>query len=360
MKIKKVLYLTHPEQDFGEQFLFTGLCQVLGDENVVTYPYKKTYYGETADDYILDDGKTGYTEPSAWVVPKKPNRWEYDEIKRRMDEFDIIVLSSPRTYALRAAEQIAKDFNGVFPKPLVFTEHEDGDNLRFDIINKFRPSVVFKREMTELIKGVFPLPFSCSYEGVPECNDIEKEIDVFALFGNTHELRARTVAKVLDARLDALGYNVHVGIDIGGSRAFLVPKVNGGILHEDKKFFFTIPPLQPWKKYMESIAKSKIAIAVRGWGRDTVRRWEIPAHNTMMLECDCGILTPYPFVDKVTCVRFKEDLSDLIDKIVYYLEHDDEREAIAKRGHEHLLKYHTNEKRAEYFLDIVEKELKAN
>ncbi len=343
MKIKKVLYLTHPEQDFGEQFLFTGLCQVLGDENVVTYPYKKTYYGETADDYILDDGKTGYTEPSAWVVPKKPNKWEYDEIKRRMDEFDIIVLSSPRTYAVRAAEQIAKDFNGVFPKPLIFTEHEDGDNIRFDILHKFRPSVVFKREMTELIKGVFPLPFSCSYEGVPKCNDTEKEIDVFALFGNTHELRARTIAKLLDARLDALGYNVHVGIDTG--------------LHEYRKSFFHIPPLQPWKEYMKSIAESKIAIAVRGWGRDTVRRWEIPAYNTMMLECDCGILTPHPFVDKITCVNFKADLSDLIDKIVYYLEHDEERKAIAARGHEHLMKYHTNKGRAAYFLDIIEKEL---
>ena len=109
---------------------------------------------------------------------------------------------------------------------------------------------------------------------------------------------------------------------------------------------------------MESIAKSKIAIAIRGWGRDTVRRWEIPAFNTMMLECDCGILAPYPFVDKITCVRFKEDLSDLIEKIIYYLKHDDERKAIATRGHEHLLKYHTNEKRAAYFLDIVQRELK--
>ncbi len=341
MEIKKVLYLTHPEQDFGEGFLFTGLCQVLGDENVITYPYKKTYYGETADDYILDDGKTGYTQPTAWVVPKKPNKWEYDEIKKRMDEFDIIVLSSPRTYAVRAAEQILRDFNGI-PKPLIFTEHEDGDNIRHDIINKFHPCVVFKREMTELTKGVFPLPFSCSYEGLPRYSDEEKEIDVFALFGNTHELRAKTVAKILDARLERRGYNIHVGIDTG--------------LHEYRKSFFQIPPMQTWKKYMESIAKSKIAIAVRGWGRDTVRRWEIPAYNTMMLECDCGVLTPYPFVDKVTCAKFKEDLSDLIDKIIYYLEHDEERKAIAARGHEHLLKYHTNEKRAEYFLDIVESE----
>lgn len=342
MEIKKILYLVHPEQDFGEQFLFTGLCQLLGDENVVTYPYKKTYYGEIANDYVLDDGKTGYTEPTAWVVPKKANKYEYDDIKKRMDEFDIIVLSSPRTYAINAAKQIAKDFNG-FPKPLIFTEHEDGDNIRFDIIQRFRPSVVFKREMTELIKGIFPLPFSSSYEGFPNYDDEKKEIDLFALFGNTHELRANTVAKILDAKLDRLGYNVQVGIDTG--------------LHEYRKSFFHIPPLQPWKEYMRSIARSKIALAVRGWGRDTVRRWEIPAYNTMMLECDCGILTPNPFVDKITCVNFKADLSDLVDKILYYLEHDEERKAIATRGHEHLLKYHTNEKRAAYFLDVIKNEL---
>jgi spore maturation protein CgeB len=36
---------------------------------------------------------------------------------------------------------------------------------------------------------------------------------------------------------------------------------------------------------------------------------------------------------------------DLIEKIRYYLKHEDEREAIARRGHERTLRDHTMKKR---------------
>ena len=346
MEIKKVLYLTHPEQDYGEAFLFYGLCQVLGDENVVTYPFKRTYYGETADDYILDDGKKGFTEPNPWMISMDRNFWTFDEIKKRIQEFDIIVLSSARTYALRAADEILRAFNGKFPKPLIFTEHEDGDNIRHDIIRKYSPSIVFKRELVNIRDTlynnpkIYPLPFSCPYQAFPEIDDTEKEIDLFMLCGNTHTLRVQTVKKILSMDLEKKGYKIHVGID------------NGIQPHG-----YVIPPLQSWENYIRLISKSRIGIAVRGWGRDTIRRWEIPAFNTMMLECDCGLITPNPYVDGITCVRFREDLSDIGEKITYYLEHDDERKEIARLGHEHLLKYHTNEKRAQYFIDIIEKAL---
>lgn len=341
MEIKKVLYLTHPEQDYGEAFLFYGLCKLLGDENIVTYPYKQIYYGEIANDYILDDGKRGYTEPVPWMIPKKRNFWTFEDVKRNISEFGIIVLSSARTYAVRAADEIMKEFKG-FPKPLVFTEHEDGDNIRYDIIRKYSPQVVFKREVTDINltlhhnPKIYPLPFSCPYDAFPKVDEA-KEIDLFMLCGNTHALRVQTVKKILSMDLERLGYKVHVGIDTG-----------------IQPHGYVIPPLLAWNDYVRLIAKSRIGIAVRGWGRDTVRRWEVPAYNTMMLECDCGLITPNPFVDGITCVRFKEDLSNLEEKILYYLEHEDERKEIARLGHEHLLKYHTNEKRAQYFLEIVE------
>lgn len=344
MTIKKILYLTHPELDYGEAFLFYGLCKLLGDENVVTYPFKKTYYGEIADDYILDDGKTGYTEPVPWMIPKPRNFWTFKDIKKNMDDFDIIVLSSPRTYATRAADEIMKEF-GRFPKPLIFTEHEDGDNLRYDIFVKYRPAINFKREIfmggtLQHVPHLYPLPFSCPYDAFPKLDDTQKEIDLFLLCGNTHVFRVQVVKKILDMNLAKKGYNIHVGIDTGlNSQAY------------------AMQPLLYWEQYVNLIAKSKIGVAVRGWGRDTIRRWEIPAYNTMMVECDCGLVTPNPFVDRETSVKFKEDLSDIEEKIIYYLEHDDERKRIARNGHEHLLKYHTNEKRAKYFLEIVEKEL---
>ena len=40
-----------------------------------------------------------------------------------------------------------------------------------------------------------------------------------------------------------------------------------------------------------------------------------------------------------------EDMNDLLEKVAYYMEHDEERQAIAEHGYETLRKYHTYEQR---------------
>ena len=46
---------------------------------------------------------------------------------------------------------------------------------------------------------------------------------------------------------------------------------------------------------------------------------------------------------------------DLVDKVKYYLENDDEREAIAQKGFERYLKDYTWERRVEQFLSFIDK-----
>jgi len=46
---------------------------------------------------------------------------------------------------------------------------------------------------------------------------------------------------------------------------------------------------------------------------------------------------------------------DLIDKVEYYLSHEDEMRTIAKNGFNKLLKYHTSEVRAKEFIATCEK-----
>ncbi len=41
----KILYMDHPQMDLGSFNLWNGLCESLGPENVVVFPYKKMYYG---------------------------------------------------------------------------------------------------------------------------------------------------------------------------------------------------------------------------------------------------------------------------------------------------------------------------
>jgi len=69
------------------------------------------------------------------------------------------------------------------------------------------------------------------------------------------------------------------------------------------------------------------------------------------------ILIPNDFVDRRHAVFCKPDLSDLEALVRYYARHDAEREAIAAEGRVHVLKYHTCERRAEYFLDVCAERL---
>lgn len=48
-------------------------------------------------------------------------------------------------------------------------------------------------------------------------------------------------------------------------------------------------------------------------------------------------------------------LEELVDKCAYYLEHEEERQAIAKSGYEKVKKYHTYEVRIREMLEIIEK-----
>jgi len=333
----KVLYLVHPEQDYGEYYLFNGLCEILGEENVVTYPFKKSYYGLPHDDYILDDGKKGFTAPGDNIVGRKVNNWDFMAICERIEEFDYIILTSARTYAVNALEQLKEVFNKL-SKPLIFTEHEDSTHLRTDIIKQYAPEVVFKRELVRGIdytykgQNIYSLPFSCAINSFPSFDDTKKEYSVFGIFGNTWPLRRDVVKLVLNMKMK----NSYVGMDTGNS-------TDGHTLLN-------------YKDFLEHIARSKIALSVRGHGRDTCRRWETAAYETLVMICDPGIIIPNDFEDGKHCVWFNKDLSDLEEKICYYLEHDDERIKIAKAGKEHLMKYHTNQARAKYFLDIVKGE----
>ena len=49
-----------------------------------------------------------------------------------------------------------------------------------------------------------------------------------------------------------------------------------------------------------------------------------------------------------------ESVDAMVDKVRYYLQHEDEREAIAQRGYERTLRDHTMEKRFADLFDAME------
>ncbi|XOB40747.1 MAG: glycosyltransferase [Candidatus Nealsonbacteria bacterium] len=81
------------------------------------------------------------------------------------------------------------------------------------------------------------------------------------------------------------------------------------------------------------------------------RNFEIPGCRGFLLTSGADNLAEY-YRDGKEIVIYK-DTKDLIDKIRYYLIHDEEREAIAKVGYEKTLRDHTYEKRFNEIFKVI-------
>lgn len=265
--------------------------------------------------------------------------------------FDLVVLESPRPIAVETLGML--DEKRSLP-PVVLVDGEDYDYIHKDAIDRFAISLCFKRELSFRLRDVYPFPFS-SYVVDDEryqFSDSEKELDIFFIAGYTHPMRM-TVMKVLENVVEKHGYRAVIGLD----REFLVNEETVAYLASE---FQAKGARLALEDYLKCIARAKIAVSVRGFGRDTIRFTEIPSYNTLLLSDDLtkyGLIYPEPFIHEETAVFFNPDCSDLEELLVYYLEDDQEREKVARRGHEHLKRWHTNRRRAEFFLQKVEEEI---
>ena len=341
----KVLYLVDPQQDYLTSMIFEGLCSVLGNGNVYVYPMLKRWKtGEDDSWYILPDGKKGWTKASEYehARPDLPES-SIDDIVKDIMKFDMIIVSSPREYTVRSFREI-KSKLGVIPIPVIFMDGEDGANIQEQLIDEFQPKVIFKREIfyDAEYKGkkIYPLPFAAFQGAKPGADQIiTKDLDVFGMFGYTSNLRMKMVT--LFHELNIGGNHI---VDIDSKR------VPGWDLDKPRR------GKTGYTEYINTIARSKIGLSLPGHGKDTVRYWEIPNTGTLMFAVNPKLAIPFPFTHKENVIFIKDDLSNFEEEIKYYLSHDKEREELAAACHEHLMKFHTCEKRVHYMLSIIEGE----
>lgn len=93
--------------------------------------------------------------------------------------------------------------------------------------------------------------------------------------------------------------------------------------------------------------------SLMGRGREQIkgRNFEIPGCGNFLLTSNADNLGDY--YQKGKEIVIYKDVKDLIDKIRYYLVHDEEREAIAKAGYRRTLRDHTYEKRFNEIFKII-------
>lgn len=327
--IRRILFVNSLDADYLEDLTFAGLTEVLGGENVVSYPTNHSYYF-SLDQYPRNIGRC--RTPLSYVADRM-------NIGKRLRsfEFDAVVLGSAKKdscgFFLRVRD--------AFPKaiPVIFLDGGDrpeigGDAIRegftslFDeVLRSTRFDVIFKREYlptSSFDSNVIPFPFSFKSPAVtPPSRNKKYDVSFWAV--ESHSIRSE-VFGLIKGRFDC---------DRNGTtRGHTFRSYNRKGSH-----------------FLEELAASRISYNFRGVGWDTLRYWETPGVGSFMISGKPQIQIPNNFEHGRHVVFCGDDLKDLVSLTEYYLRHEEEREEMARAAHAHLNQHHTYLHRAQQFLE---------
>jgi hypothetical protein len=356
----KILYLDHPEPDYLSTLLYLGLCQTLGPDAVVDYPYKKTFHGlvheypsiyqtgpGSPDWRMTDAGPVETRKPLDWMVAQPGREWSRDEVVAalRAAHFSLVILASPRTYNTAALADLIGAIGRDKMPPLVLVDGEDYTTIRWDYVERFRPRVYFKtsfvREpfrsydaeearMTGLVR-IVPFPMASTTGPIAAR---PKDIDVAFLGGNNWR-----PGRVEGRDPTPLGRQALVDHLAGTFQSF----VGGNVADRTQ--------------YLDTLARARVAVCVGGSGAEPLRTYEIlSCPDTLLMRERINVIAHQPLVDGKTHIGWsttKEppfDFTEVVDRIHWALDHEQERLAIAREGNAFCAEHYTPRARARQLL----------
>ncbi|GDX89446.1 hypothetical protein LBMAG45_13020 [Nitrospirota bacterium] len=353
----RILYLTDLSPDYLADLLYVGLSRVLGAGQVVDYPYKALYH---------DPLERVHYAPQ---IPGPAYRAEEVDALLRDKQFDLAILSSPRRGATMAWESLVR--GGAMP-PLILLDGEDDPAFRRALFERHRCALYFKREYrlppvggarglvrrwrtsradAALAQRTYPLPLAVALDTLPTIPIVQRDVDVSYAARISHPKRLQAVELLHQA--SGVGFHGGVYAEAEDRQSKLLSGVSRLLIK-----LAGDPPVTAAQRgtklskaeYYALLGRSKMALSIRGGGFDTLRYWEIVASGTLLLSEPPDIEIPDNFVHDQQALFCRPDLSDLPELVRYYASHGAERESIARAGYEHLLKFHTCERRAEQLL----------
>ena len=328
----RLLFLAGRDPDYLQDALYHGLVTLLGADNVLEYPENARYHGGAPAD------------PRVPMLSFDFPRASTPDLRELVTWADAIVIASLRDAVVDDVRRTL-EFRG--STPTVFVDGEDDPYVR---AIASRVDLYFKRETLRrslrlrarmplrrlyhrrryperwreplrreiavaTARSVVPLPFGIVDTGFEPSG--ERDIDVAFLASPTSPERAR-VAEALRA------------LEREGA---VVQSATGASL--------------PWTEYLELLARSRIAVSVRGLGHDTYRYWEIPYAGALLLSEPPQIVIPDNFVDGQEAVF--APVGEIVERARELLSRD--TRAIAEAGRRKLLARHTTVQRAQTVLD---------
>jgi len=309
-----LMLLNDGRPHYGLDVLYDGLCTVLGDERVVGFPWKPTLHGRVPE----DSEQTYARYPCLCNRPGEPMGLDALVGLLRKGFFDGVVYGDlERTIDADALRQIMDAASGL---PLFVVDQQDDPQFNLPGVLAYlgRPAAAayFKRELlhcADFGAHTYPLPFAYPAGRIPDDVSGERPRPLFWAGHRQFGLR-RLYLDDLEAQLG-----------------------------------FSLDEVYLPEAYNRELVASRMGLSLFGVGFDTIRYWEIPAHGALLVAERVPIRIPHDFEDGETAVLF-DDLEDLREKLRHYLAHEDEAQAIAVAGHEHLKWHHTSEARARQML----------
>ena len=316
-KDTRVLILGHSSSDYGMDTLYDGLCCALGERNVVEFPPKPTLHGDNfgaAQNYPCTFSHVSGFSSLSNILDRLAAGW-----------FDLILYADVVEMKHQNEVRLLVDASANLPLVVYDSWDDCYTPLKavLDYIGRTRVDLIFKREMLSRVdygENTVPLPFSYPASRVNKIPAyLERQYDLF--WAGKREF---------------------------GLRPIMLNRVEKLMRRKFDRVF-------DQAAYMERIRNSRIGLSLWGYGFDTVRYWEIPAHGGMLLAQRPPIRIPHNFVDGHSAVFF-DDLYELEQKLTYYLSHPEAAEKIAATGHQHWQNYHTTKARAEQLISHVEQQ----
>jgi hypothetical protein len=305
----RVLFITDDKCNHGLDTLYDGLCRTLGAEHVEDYPWKSTLHGGAP-------AKFGYY-PCLFDYPGDQRSREEVENRLSSGEYDLVLYGDTENNLPVDEARALREAGGETPWFLLDMGDDFLDNrTRLEDHLGAPFAACFKREM---LRGVdygpnsFPMPFAYSLQYKTDPEDEERHVPLFWAGNRKYGLRQLFLQRLEEAL--------------------------------DCSFSSMYTP----DAYVRILDSSVICLDFPGFGFDTVRYWEAPAHGGLLMTLRRPMRIPNNFVDGQHAVFF-DDLPDLENKLVYYYRNREEALSLARAGQKHFLGFHTSERRARELL----------
>lgn len=323
--------------DWSMDLLFAGLVRNLGYKNVVMHPVKQKHLcWDGQGDWGKERRSFGHTEYNHLVQALTDRQVK---LQGATNEITHAFLDE-RMESYQQYLQLGLQHTKV--KVVVVAGHDS-----------------FQNQSPEFVKSLYGKQFHMMFLD-NWCNDDYKDLPWARLMNHSanwdHFWDYTKRCLLLENKefdICFMGYNSHP------VRNVVISHIESNWKHLNNRIVFERQPnttekFVSHKEFFETVARSKIAISIRGAARGgwASRFYQIPYVGSFMLSSTFPGKQLHPFENDVHC-RYFNTLEQLDQQISWALENDFEREFIAKAGHDHCMEFHTATARMRYVINEV-------